>query len=171
MWHGNLKLMRRLAPHQQVLFFLHLCVSVCFHHITYLPFYLCVSHCVTQACLQAESRGWRVPRALSCHSFSFVELSNYRRVQRLDSHTKSTLFTFIFHSFLSKSTLRPVRIQRESYMFVLFLFFLSEPEREREWVYRERKKKKGKVNVILYFFVFVIDATNEEEIIQIRGWI
>lgn len=153
-------------------------ISVCFYHITYLPFSLslslCVSHCVTQACLQTESRGWRVPRVLPCHSFSFVELSNYRHVQRLDSRTKRTLFTFIFHSFLSKSTLRLARIERESYMFVLFFFssfsFLSEADTQSGCTERGKRKKWMLYCIFFFCFVFVIDATNEEEIIPIRGW-
>lgn len=87
-----------MLPAELILIFVH-------HHVTYLLVSFLFPTLSNKPV--SKSRVWRVPRALPHCFFSFVELSNYSRVERADSHTKATLNNFTFYSFQSKMTLRP----------------------------------------------------------------
>lgn len=143
----------KLVLHQQVLFFL----SVCICHITYLPLHLSVSlslsmsvfpsHSPTQARLQIKSKGWRVPRALPRRCIPFVELSNYRRVQTPDARTKGN-FLRVHFPFIFVFSYHPKQLRGpwESTGSLTCLFLLREME---------------SAVVILYFFPVVCNRRHE----------
>lgn len=146
-------------------YFSHICVSVCIYRIMYLPFSLPVFPTLSHKSLskpnQESGESHELSPVVPCLLF---KLSNYSYVQRPDSHT------FVFHSFLFKATLRPVRIDWESYM---FCFLFSVWDGGRVGVQRQEKAKRELrmlyCTFCFYAGVFITDATDEEEIIPICG--